>query len=382
MWQKWASKRKVNPKLEQYEHEDLNKMLQMFYTEVRTKDGLEYEPESLKSMLAALVRHLKEHDYKYSILRDCKFYQSKLVLEGKVKDLHQQGKGKRRNAVNALTAEEEEMLRTKKSLGNSSPRVLSQTIWSVLTQHFGLRGRQEHHSMEVEDFAFFVDDCGTEHITFKEHPTKTRQGVLNTKCRSVLPKMVASGDPICPVELFKQYLNRRPQELRDRGPFYLAVIENPKTNVWYKKQRLGVNSIDHMMKNIKNTPLEMTDKRLSNHSARKTMVKKLRAANIERQSIIQVTGHANERSLNDYDEGSEKEQWQLSHIIIRTPQTATSNSFPGFPMWSFPSTSTEQVQQASSHALTVNNFHICQVTFNDIQGQCNSPKSSHQNDTH
>ena len=102
--------------------------------------------------------------------------------------------------------------------------------------------------------------------------------------------MFASGDPRCPVELFKQYLNRRPQELRDRGPFYLAVIENPKTNVWYKKQRLGVKGIDHIMKNMtKNTPLETTDKRLSNHSARKTVVKKLRAANIE-------TGHANEVS--------------------------------------------------------------------------------------
>ena len=60
MWQKWASETKVNPKLDQYEHEDLDKMLQMFYAELRTKDGLEYEPESLKSLLAALGRHLKE----------------------------------------------------------------------------------------------------------------------------------------------------------------------------------------------------------------------------------------------------------------------------------------------------------------------------------
>ena len=182
-------------------------------------------------MLAALDRHLKEHDYKYSIIRDRDVYQSKLVLEGKVKHLRQQGKGKRPNEVNALTAKEEEMLQwTEKSLGNSSPRVLSQTMWWVLTQHFGLRGHQEHHSMEC------VDDCGTEYIAFKEHPTKTRQGGLNTKCRSVLPKMFASGGTRCPVELFKQYLSRRPQELRDKAPFYLAEIENPKTNVWYKKQ--------------------------------------------------------------------------------------------------------------------------------------------------
>ena len=67
----------------------------------------------------------------------------------------------------------------------------------------------------------------------------------------------------------------------------------------------------------------------------------LRAANVERQSIIQVTGHANEKSLNDYDEGSEREHRELSHIISGTPQT-TSNSSLGFPVWSFP-TSTKQI---------------------------------------
>ena len=53
VWEKWANERKSNPKLEEYEHEDLDKKLQMFSAEVRTKDGLEYEPESLKSMLRA-----------------------------------------------------------------------------------------------------------------------------------------------------------------------------------------------------------------------------------------------------------------------------------------------------------------------------------------
>ena len=87
-----------------------------------------------------------------------------------------------------------------------------------------------------------------------------------------------------------------------------------------------------MMKNIiKNTPLETPRKRLSIHSAKKTVVKKLRAANVERQSIIQMTGQANEKSLNDYDEGKEREHWsyRTSHIS-RTPQTTTSNSFLGF----------------------------------------------------
>ena len=54
--QTWAIERKLNPKLEKYEHQQLDKMLQILYTEIRAKDGFEYEPESLKSTLAALDR--------------------------------------------------------------------------------------------------------------------------------------------------------------------------------------------------------------------------------------------------------------------------------------------------------------------------------------
>ena len=119
--------------------------------------------------------------------------------------------------------------------------------------------------MEVEDFAFCQDYCGTKYVTFREHPTKTRQGGLNTKHRTVLPKMFATSGPRCPLQLLKQYLSRRPLEFRGNCPFYLAVIDNPKTKVWYKKQCLGVNSIDQMMKNIiKNAPLETSSKKLSN----------------------------------------------------------------------------------------------------------------------
>ena len=43
VWQTWATERKLNPKLEEYEHGQLYKMLQIFYTEIRTIDGFEHE---------------------------------------------------------------------------------------------------------------------------------------------------------------------------------------------------------------------------------------------------------------------------------------------------------------------------------------------------
>ena len=41
----------------------------------------------------------------------------------------------------------------------------------------------------------------------------------------------------------------------------------------------------------------------------------MKASNQPRSAIIGVTGHANERSLADYEEGDENEQRQISSIL-------------------------------------------------------------------
>lgn len=287
----------------------------------------------------------------HTIIKDCQFQQSKKVLEGQAKLLRQEEKGKRPDASSTLSIPEEEALWENGKLGSSSPQVLCHTMWWILTQHFGLRGRQEHHSMNVEDFNLCRDDRVIECVTFKENPTKTRQGGLNSKWRQVLPKMFAAGGPRCPVGLFKDFLSRRPPELGESGPFYLAVIERPKTEVWYKKQRLGIHSIDQMMKNIvKSTPVALSGKKLTNHSARKTLVKRLRTANVERQSIVQVTGHASEQSLQDYDKGTKQEQQVLSSIISNNPQQPLkAKSDRSSVAVKQPRTNSEQFPELHSH---------------------------------
>lgn len=56
--------------------------------------------------------------------------------------------------------------------------------------------------------------------------------------------------------------------------------------------------------------VKIEDKQLTNHSACKTLVKKLKASNKPHSAIIHVTGHTytNKRSLADYKEGDENEQ--------------------------------------------------------------------------
>ena len=219
--------------------------------------------------------------------------------------------------------------------------------------------------MYVEDFAFSTDDNGIEFVTYEENPTKTRQGGLRKKRRVVQPKMFATGGQRCPVKLFKTFLERRPEEMRNSGPFYLALNERPKTQVWYKRQRMGVNSINSFMKNMA-SQADIQGKKLTNHSARKTLVKKLKAANQPRSAIIGVTGHTNERSLADYEEGDEKEQRLISSIISAECATAQSSRVrqPLERLDAVNIAVANTFLMNDERSATFNHFHGCQATIN------------------
>ena len=122
-------------------------------------------------MQAALERHWKSKLYPKSIIKDREFPSSRKVLEGKARKLREEGRGKRPNRSKSLTNEEEETLWKSWQIGSGNPRALINTMWWLLTQHFGLRGRQEHHNMKVEDFCLQRDDDGIEYLTFAEGPT-------------------------------------------------------------------------------------------------------------------------------------------------------------------------------------------------------------------
>ena len=230
VFENWCDENALDKSAEKLPPEQLDKVLERFYASVRKQDGTDYEPGSLKVMQAALDRHLKEKGYSLPIIKDREFLSSRKVLEGKACKLQNEGKGKLPNKSQSLTREEEEVLWECGQLGNSSPRSLLYTMWWLLSQHLGLRGCQEHYTMNVEDFTLNKDDNGNEFITFAEGPTKTRQGGLRLQPRSVLPKMFATGDSRCPEALFKSYLAKRPEDLKLSGPFYVACINKPHQN--------------------------------------------------------------------------------------------------------------------------------------------------------
>ena len=178
-----------------------------------------------------------------------------------------------------------------------------------------MRGRQEHHYMKIEDFEIKINDNGKEYITYAERITKTRQSGLHEKTGDSQEQLYANGTERCPVSLFKLYLSKRPIELRNNGPFYLAIIHNPSPNIWFKRSPMGVNQINSIMKNmIAKSPLT-TNKKLTNHSARRTLIKSLKKSKVPKCDIITIIGHSTEAGLDPYNSGDDAQQEAISLAI-------------------------------------------------------------------
>lgn len=75
--------------------------------------------------------------------------------------------------------------------------------------------------------------------------------------------------------------------------------------------------ISQIMKSVASCLPQDYTKKITNHSTRKMVVAKFKAAGQPRHNIAQVTGHARESSLDDFDEITDRRKKAIvSHIVV------------------------------------------------------------------
>ena len=322
-WYQWCAEHNEQRKLDDLSPDELDRLLGHFYVTVRKADGTVYEPDTLSAFQRSLDRHLTKELHKpFSIIRDTQFAPSREKLKAARKWLKGQGKGNKPNAAESLEPLDVQKLWDEGALGQNDPDQLQQTIWWLISTHMGTRGCDKHHKFWFGDFTIKSSPDGVEYVEFSaERGTKTRSGETvkstNADARSFKPKMWATPEnpSKCPVAIFKAFVKHRPPQMcAADSPLYLAI--NRKRNedsFWYKKQPLGVNHIDKMMKLlVKGTTITG---RKTNHSARKTMVETLCRANVPDSTVMQLTGHKSVQSLNHYKKPSLDQQKSLSYLL-------------------------------------------------------------------
>ena len=329
-FEKWQQTRGININLPDISPIELDSILQKFYAELRTEKGEEYEPASLRTMLGALHRYVKGKGYSTSIITSMEFAGSREVLNGKAISLREQGKGKMKRKADSISDEDEEAMWESGVLGHSSPKSLNQTIFFQISQHFGTRGCQEHHQINMEDLKIVSNPITgeVEYVEWVEGITKTRQGGLIKQQRRLPQRMFAVGGPKCPMVILQKIISKRPEELKARGPLYLTPLQCfDGKEVWFSKTKVGVNKINSFLKEMaSNAGVTKSNKRYTNHSVRKTTVRKLQRAGFSNDKISSITGHKSEQSIRDYAETDNIEHKNMSHTLSASEKRKTASS--------------------------------------------------------
>ena len=302
---------------------ELNKLLAKYIVSVRQKYGKEYEPSYLRGMMNSFDRHLRNKNYQYSINNSPEFATARKALQSKQVQLKKMGKGNLPKRADSLTDDEIDQLYGVRQLGKQNPASVLNTLWLNNTVHFGLRSVTEHHAITWGDVSLHTDaETGAQWLEYNERQTKTRTGENPRDIRKVKPKMWATPEnpDKCPVEIYKLYQAKRPDAYNaPDDPFYVSPVtkeKNPGSNdKWFKCQAVGINKIGSLMKNMAVHIPSSTGKRLTNHSARKHLVQKLTNSNVPPTHIMQITGHKNVQSVNNYSTISETQHQQISAIL-------------------------------------------------------------------
>ena len=77
---------------------------------------------------------------------------------------------------------------------------------------------------------------------------------------------------------------------------------------------MGPSTLGSIVKNMA-SEAKIPNKRITNHSARKTSISTLKHSNFDPLNIAQLSGHRNLKSLNDYSSASDEQQKAMSFAI-------------------------------------------------------------------
>ncbi|CAC5412335.1 unnamed protein product [Mytilus coruscus] len=247
---KWLVGKGELRSIENIPHNELDPFLSEFYITLKKENGQEYELGTFDGIRASIERDLKDKEYSHS-LRDKEFNLSTRALSAKKVKLKKLGKGHKPNASKAVSKDEEDLLWEQGKLGDGTPRILIFSLWYYFTKCFGLRGINEHRQIQLGDILMKKDPVNNQqYLEFSERLTKTRDGTKGKENRKVKPRMYENKSDRCPIQLFKAYLPRRPENaMEPESPFYLTCIpmERVESMIWFYTRSMGENTLAKLM---------------------------------------------------------------------------------------------------------------------------------------
>lgn len=181
LFEKWRANRRENiPDFKLMTTEQMSFWLGRFVMEARKRDGTEYPPRSIYLILCGLLRYLKDngvYDKNFLDENNGEFTDFRKLVDARMKSLIDKGFGCSLKQADPILPKDEETLWQKHVFGKESAEQLLHTVFFYACKVFGLRGYDEHHDLQCEQFTIGEDSAGR-FIQFTGRATKTYKGGL------------------------------------------------------------------------------------------------------------------------------------------------------------------------------------------------------------
>ncbi|GFR65033.1 zinc finger MYM-type protein 2 [Elysia marginata] len=239
---------------------ELDKYLSSFFLVVRKADGSEYEPCSLRAMLASIERYLRFKNYPLSLTRDSAFSNMRNVLKLKQQTLRSIGKGqKTASEVSPSSLAREgkiaHLFKTQE-MGPYTPSSVVFTLCFYFCMYLKLRKSTENKKLLWGDISLLKDESGREFLTFSSQMLRRNQGSskVNFRQRNYRVWADPSSPEKDPVTIYKFYAQKRPASTNTNfSPFYLGVnvLYPTQGQPWYRPAAMGINKLNEMVRQIR-----------------------------------------------------------------------------------------------------------------------------------
>ncbi|XP_017599330.1 PREDICTED: uncharacterized protein KIAA1958 homolog isoform X1 [Corvus brachyrhynchos] len=226
---------------------DLDRYLVSFFSSTKRQNGMDFSSNSLSFFQRSIDRYLKDHNYKYNMLKGVEFKASQEAWKLKHWYLFQKEKEEMWSVVENMTDEDVKNLFKKGILSKTHPQGLLHLIFTNLIRGFGASTHHWTYQLCWGQVVLRKTKGEVEYLEWKDDLSPEGNEGEPT------PRLFAKPeDPEnCPVASYKEYARRRPPDMmNDNHPLYLS----PKSlcsvwdKVWYSRKALTKTKLDKILK--------------------------------------------------------------------------------------------------------------------------------------
>ncbi|XP_078584623.1 uncharacterized protein LOC144866805 [Branchiostoma floridae x Branchiostoma japonicum] len=237
----WCLSRNKPVDFETLPGDQLCRLLQQFYYEVRNPDGRHYGAQTMLGFRSAIKTYLLHHPAQpnFNIVTDTAFSAANKTLLKVVKDCPIGFEAK--FGIKAISFPDLQKLFSTGTLSTSTPTSLQRLVWFYFTIHFHIKTMDEWLMLRKKDLTLHKQGKNNAYFTL---------GGPGRKGERLEDRMYAAGGRLCPVAVTKFYLKKLNVQCQ-------SLLQKPVRGRlfhgrgrWYKDHVPGQNYITAMMKNI------------------------------------------------------------------------------------------------------------------------------------